>query len=37
MYLAASGQARYRHEIATRLGVPRHSVAAWFTAYAEGG
>ncbi len=37
VYLAASGQARYRHEIAALLGVHRHSVAAWFRAYAQGG
>jgi transposase len=36
-YLAASGQARQRQEIAALLGVHRHSVAAWFKAYAEGG
>jgi transposase len=36
-YLAASGQARHRQEIAALLGVHRHSVAAWFVAYAEGG
>ena len=36
-YLAASGQARYRQEIATLLGVHRHSVAVWFAAYAQGG
>jgi len=36
-YLAASGQARHRQEIAALLGVHRHSVAAWFRAYAEGG
>jgi hypothetical protein len=35
--LVASGQARYRQEIAALLGVHRHSVAAWFRAYAEGG
>jgi transposase len=37
LYLAASGQARHRQEIAVLLGVHRHSVAAWFQAYAEGG
>jgi transposase len=37
LYLAASGQARYRQEIAALLGVHRHSVAAWFAAYTEGG
>lgn len=36
-YLAASGQARHRQEIAARLGVHRHSVAAWGVASAEGG
>jgi transposase len=36
-YLAASGQARHRPEIAALLGVHRHSVAAWFRAYAQGG
>src|SRR5919108_5968250 len=36
-YLAASGQARQRQESAALLGVHRHSVAAWFAAYAEGG
>jgi transposase len=36
-YLAASGQARQRQEIAALLGVHRHSVAAWVAAYAEGG
>jgi transposase len=36
-YLAASGQARQRQEIAALLSVHRHSVAAWFKAYAEGG
>ena len=37
LYLAASGQARHRQEIAALLGVHRPSVAAWFRAYAEGG
>ncbi len=36
-YRAASGQARQRQEIAALLGVHRHSVAAGFAAYAEGG
>ena len=36
-YLATSGQARHRQEIAALLGVHRHSVAAWFRAYAQGG
>jgi transposase len=37
LYLAARGQARHRQDIATLLGVHRHSVAAWFAAYAAGG
>jgi putative transposase len=37
LYLAASGQARHRKDIATLLGVHRHSVASWFEAYAQGG
>jgi transposase len=37
LYLAASGQAHQRQEIAALLGVHRHSVAAWLAAYAEGG
>jgi transposase len=37
LYLAASGQARHRQAIAALLGGHRHSVAAWFWAYAEGG
>ena len=36
-YLAASGQARHRQEIAALLDVHRHSVAAWFRAYTTGG
>jgi len=36
-YLAASGRAHHRQAIADLLGVHRHSVAAWFEAYAEGG
>jgi len=36
LYLAASGQARQRQEIAALLGVHRHSVAGWFRAYTEG-
>ena len=35
--VVASGHARYRQEIADLLGVHRHSVAAWFAAYAAGG
>jgi transposase len=37
LYLAASGRARHRKDIAAVLGVHRHSVAAWLDAYAEGG
>lgn len=36
-YLGASGQARYRKDVALWLGVHRHSIAAWFEAYAQGG
>ena len=35
--LVASGQARHRQTVATFGGVQRHSVAAWFAAYAPGG
>jgi hypothetical protein len=37
LYLAARGQARHRQDIAALLGVHRHSIAAWFAAYAAGG
>src|SRR5215831_13612064 len=37
LYMAASGHAQYRQDIADLLGVHRHSVAAWFDAYAAGG
>src|SRR5919202_1025561 len=37
LYLAASGRAHHRQEIADLLGVHRHSVAAWFDADATGG
>jgi hypothetical protein len=37
LYLAASGHARHRQDIAALLGVHRHSVAAWWDAYAAGG
>ena len=37
LYLVASGQARHRQTVATLVGVHRHSVAAWFEAYAQGG
>jgi hypothetical protein len=35
--LVASGQARYRKDVALLLGVHRHSIAAWCDAYAQGG
>jgi transposase len=37
LYLVASGQARYRPEVAATLRVHWHSVAAWFAAYTAGG
>jgi hypothetical protein len=37
LYLVLSGHARTRQELAALLGVHRHSVAAWLTAYAAGG
>jgi transposase len=37
LYLVASGQAQYRKDVASLLGVHRHSVAAWFDAYVVGG
>ncbi len=37
LYLVASGQARPRQAVARLLGVHRHSLAAWFAAYAQGG
>lgn len=37
LYLVASGQARYRTEVAATLRVHRHRVAAWFAAYTAGG
>jgi transposase len=37
LYVAASGQAAHRQEIAALLGVHRHSVAGWFAAYTAGG
>jgi hypothetical protein len=37
LYLVASGPARHRQDLAVLVGVHRHSVAAWFNAYAEGG
>ena len=37
LYLVASGQAWDRQAVASLLGVHRHSVAAWFDAYAAGG
>jgi transposase len=37
LYWVASGQTRHRQDVAAALGVHRHRVAAWFTAYAQGG
>ena len=37
LHVAARGDARHRQDIAHLLGVHRHSVAAWFEAYAAGG
>ena len=37
LYVAASGHVHHRQDIADLLGVHRHSVAAWFEAYAAGG
>jgi transposase len=37
LHLIASGYAHSRQELATLLGVHRHSVAAWLEAYTAGG
>jgi transposase len=37
LYLLASGQARYRQEVATLLGVDRNTVGRWLAQYAQGG
>jgi transposase len=37
LYLLASGQARFRSEIAQILGVDRNTIARWLDQYAEGG
>jgi transposase len=37
LHMVASGYVHSRQELATLLGVHRHSVAAWLHAYAEGG
>jgi len=37
LYLLASGQARYRHEVATLLGVDRNTVGRWLAQYDQGG
>lgn len=37
LYLLASGQARFRGEVAHQLGVDRNTVARWLEQYAQGG
>lgn len=37
LYLLASGQARYRTQVATLLGVTRGTIGRWLASYAEGG
>ncbi len=37
LYVLASGQARYRQEVATLLGVDRNTVGRWLAQYAQGG
>ncbi len=37
LYLLASGQARYRQEVATLLGVDRNTVGRWLAQYDQGG
>jgi transposase len=37
LYLLASGQARFRGEVAQMLGVDRNTIARWLDQYAEGG
>lgn len=37
LYLLASGQARYRTQVATLLGVSRGTIGRWLACYAEGG
>jgi transposase len=37
LYLLASGQARYRTQVAALLGVSRGTIGRWLASYAEGG
>lgn len=37
LFLLASGQARFRSEVATLLGVDRNTVSRWLTQYQQGG
>ncbi len=37
LYLLASGQARFRNEVAHLLGVDRNTVGRWLDQYAQGG
>lgn len=37
LFLLASGQARYRQEVAALLGLDRNTVGAWLDRYANGG
>lgn len=37
LFLLASGQVRYRQQVATLLGLDRNTVGQWFNRYAEGG
>ncbi len=37
LYLLASGQARYRQEVAALLGLDRNTVGRWLDQYARGG
>lgn len=37
LYLLASGQARYRQQVATLLGLDRNTIGDWLDRYAHGG
>lgn len=37
LYLLATGQARFRGEVAQMLGVDRNTIARWLNQYAQGG
>jgi transposase len=37
LYLLASGQARYRHQVASLLGLDRNTIGVWLDRYAQGG